>query len=33
MLQLWKARNDQINQADKVTQAELQKQLLEKRIT
>jgi hypothetical protein len=33
MLQLWKARNDQINQADKVTQAELQKQILEKQIT
>jgi hypothetical protein len=33
MLQLWKERNEQINQVDKKTQADMQRQILEKRIT
>jgi hypothetical protein len=33
MLQLWQARNEQLNQVDKKTQADLQRQILEKRIT
>jgi hypothetical protein len=32
MLQLWKERNEQINQGDKAKHAETQKQRLEKRI-